>query len=530
MPPDYSAYSREQLLARIKALEDAMPGVPLHLNPPTRPNPSTKSGAAKLVASSSKLALSEAPPIDFRIHARRKIALRFSYAGDEYNGLAHQTLPTPLPTVEGALFAAMAKARLVDPAGGFDACGWERSGRTDRGVSGAGNVVSLWVRSQLKKDPREGAWEPPTMSEQEETAVTSGDTSEVEGASGDDNGLDAFADLDLDAAPARTSIPDAPTHSRELRYAHMLNLILPPSIRIIAWSPVASDFSARFSTLRRHYKYFFSPRGMDLEKMRVAAIKMVGEHDWRNLCRVDASKQLTSFRRRVFRADITKCTNLDADPDNPGVEGLYVFDLIGSGFLYNQVRHIMAVLFLVGSGLEPPSIVDALLNADASSPDPDPSVPLLERRPEYLMSDALPLVLWDCAYKSEDVNWRGDAGADEDEGPGAKSVHYQLSGALERAKIHAALDACFLAAAARYHPPLDDGLPLASPSDVGRNGFANVLLGGGTNARVRRYVPLLERGRRDSVEEINRKWREGRGKRRNNRADESAPIQVDGDE
>ncbi|KZV72283.1 tRNA pseudouridine synthase [Peniophora sp. CONT] len=531
MSPDYSAYTREQLLARIKALEEAMPGVPLHLNAPTPLISSKKApiGAAKLVASSSKLAQSEAPPIDLKIHARRKIAIRFSYAGDEYNGLAHQTLPTPLPTVEGALFAAMAKARLIDPAGGFEACGWERSGRTDRGVSGAGNVVSVWVRSQLRDNPGEGAWEPPGASEDTEKSEVLQEMSEAEGTLSDDDGLGAFADLDLDAAPARTSIPDTPTHSRELRYAHMLNLILPPSIRIIAWSPVTSEFSARFSTLRRHYKYFFSPRGMDLDRMCEAAAKMTGEHDWRNLCRVDASKQLTSFRRRVFRADISKCSNLDSDLENPGVEGLYVFDLVGSGFLYNQVRHIMAVLFLVGSGLEPPSIIDALLNADASSPNPDPSVPLLERRPEYLMADALPLVLWDCAYKDEDVNWRSDAGIDEDDGPGAKSVHFQLSGALERAKIHTALDACFLAAAARFHPPQHDGLPLASPSDVRGIGFANVLLGGGTNARVRRYVPLLERERRESVEEINRKWREGRGKRRKGRV-EDTPTADAGDE
>ena len=267
-----------------------------------------------------------------------------------------------------------------------------------------------------------------------------------------------------------------------------------------------------------------------MEKMRAAAAKMVGEHDWRNLCRVDASKQLTSFRRRVFRADISQCSNLDVDLDNPGVEGLYVFDLVGSGFLYNQVRHIMAVLFLVGSGLEPPTIVEALLNADASSPNPDTSVPLLERRPEYLMADGLPLVLWDCAYKNEDVNWRSDTGADEDDGPGAKSVHFQLSGALERAKIHAALDACFLAAAARFHSPLDDGLPLASPSDAGRVGLANVLLGGGTNARVRRYIPLLDRERRESVEDINRKWREGRGKRRQGRVDNTTARTGPGDD
>jgi tRNA pseudouridine38/39 synthase len=67
----------------------------------------------------------------------------------------------------------------------------------------------------------------------------------------------------------------------------------------------------------------------------------------------------------------------------------YVFDLVGSGFLYHQVRHIMAVLFLVGTGLDRPPIISALMNifpAEANS--------LLESQ----MENSLPLVLWDCAY------------------------------------------------------------------------------------------------------------------------------------
>lgn len=43
-------------------------------------------------------------------------------------------------------------------------------------------------------------------------------------------------------------------------YCFMLNRVLPREIRILAWAPVRSDFSARFDCNQRTYKYFF-PRG-----------------------------------------------------------------------------------------------------------------------------------------------------------------------------------------------------------------------------------------------------------------------------
>jgi len=48
--------------------------------------------------------------------------------------------------------------------------------------------------------------------------------------------------------------------SNELPYCKMLNRLLPKDIRIVAWSPVKEDFSARFDCGSRTYKYWF-PRG-----------------------------------------------------------------------------------------------------------------------------------------------------------------------------------------------------------------------------------------------------------------------------
>ncbi len=111
--------------------------------------------------------------------------------------------------------------------------------------------------------------------------------------------------------------------------------------------------------------------------MRDAAERLLGENDFRNLCKLDASKQIVSFKRKSYAlrsaqfrsSSNTRGSGEDSAAQSPEAS-IYVFDLVGTAFLYHQVRCIMAILLLVGSGLEPPSVVTALLNADRSNPLP----------------------------------------------------------------------------------------------------------------------------------------------------------------
>ncbi|CAK5271451.1 unnamed protein product [Mycena citricolor] len=447
--------------------------------------------------------------IDFACHARRKIALRFCYAGWAYNGLAVQAQPTPLPTVEGVLFAALAKARLVDPDAGMDGCGWERCGRTDRGVSAAGQVVSLWVRSALR--PEEDASR--TGETLGSTRAEDAEAGEEAWGEGDDDFFGAFDETDF-AGPSRSSS----AQEQEFHYAVVLNRILPPTIRIIAWSPVSPDFSSRFSCQSRHYKYFFSADELDVGRMADAASLLVGEHDFRNFCKFDPAKQLTVYTRRVQSATISAVRDSDSD-------GMYVFDLVGNAFLYHQVRHIMAILFLVGSGLEPPSVVSALLNvAPGAEGDADASLPVVDTKPEYQMADGLPLVLYACHYPAGALEWRSDA----ETTTSSEGLYRQMHTALGRSEMFATLNRVFLAAAAVYHPKPPSTLP------IHETGFAvdgktamNVPLGGSEVRWVAKYVPVLERKRGDHFEVVNERWRLGKGARRDERkkaGTEEAPV------
>jgi hypothetical protein len=92
-----------------------------------------------------------------------------------------------------------------------------------------------------------------------------------------------------------------------------------------------------------------------LPSCREGRHRLVGEYDFRNLCKLDPAKkkQITNFRRRILGAKINPVTGTADNPTSQN-DALYVLDLVGAAFLYQQVRHIMAVLLLVGACLSYP--------------------------------------------------------------------------------------------------------------------------------------------------------------------------------
>lgn len=270
----YEKWSKESLIARIRELES------LHLTSssitatidgysarevrtkfkpektisPSRNRQKTRHLTRRLLASTS------ANPTPDRVN-RRKIALKFIYLGTPHSGLAYQSPAPPIPTVEEVLFKALVKTRLVAPhgkngEGGFEECGWSRCGRTDKGVSAAGQVVSLWVRSGGKMGGEEiQVPEEDAVIEEEEEGVGVGDTKGDTDTIDDDLPLPPFdiADYSPNLVSSNLLHPKKPPsfpQPRELNYPEILNHVLPPTIRIIAWSPVAPTFDARFDCRR----------------------------------------------------------------------------------------------------------------------------------------------------------------------------------------------------------------------------------------------------------------------------------------
>lgn len=519
----------------------------------------------------------------FARYGSRKIALRFCYEGWLYGGLALQNDEPPsgilpvrsstssaasttttaanvnaLPTVEGVLLDALVAARLIKESDkrDLDRLDFSRCGRTDRGVSAAGQVISLYVRSQLREE--EGTQQPGWRSAENPPV-------EVD--------ISTLPEEERKKAELKKNKPRP-----ELPYMSLLNRVLPNSIRILGWSPVDESFDSRFSCKHRHYKYFFTApsagssksrnihnsksrrAGLDIKRMQDAANRLVGEHDFRNLCKVDATKQITNFYRYVMSATISpvsppRSVNHNAptneeDDSSAAIqdeEDMYVFDLKGSAFLYHQVRHIMAVLFLVGSGHEEPSVVDALLNTGYTNERPileaqEPSVqkmdlPLVASRPAYEMAADLPLVLWDCAFAPEaGLKWRQDELIEGDDLKDSKG-YLEMKQAHTQLRIKEAISSHFMrayletgqasASSASFVDQAETAGDKEKQSEV-RNRKAcmfEIPLGGGKTARAGKYTPLLERPRSDSVEVVNERWASGQGKRR---AERKAREQAEG--
>ncbi|EPY33908.1 tRNA pseudouridine synthase 3 [Strigomonas culicis] len=115
--------------------------------------------------------------------------------------------------------------------------------------------------------------------------------------------------------------------------------------------------------------------------MHEAIAHFMGEHGFRSFCKLDVVN-VHNFTRTVFEVKIEKSAFLP--------EAVSYLEINANSFLYHQIRCIMEVLFLVGRGLEAPSVVCELLRrADA--------------KPNYPLADGIPLILWDCAFDAADL-------------------------------------------------------------------------------------------------------------------------------
>lgn len=417
--PDYTNWSASQLLKRITDLETQLRNN--RIVPVTDPSVTA--------ALPPKKKQKKDRPFDASRYNTRHIALKFAYLGQRYNGFEHHTgNKTPLPTIEEELWKAFMKTRLIFPTRGaelkegeidWEGTDYSKCGRTDRGVSAFGQVIGIRVRS-LQPMPKEQ----PVQEEEQ------GD--KMQGIEGNAKEQGSKEDKKPESKPW--------DHIRdELPYIQLLNRVLPEDIRMLAWCPTPpTDFNARFNCRERRYRYFFTSPAfapvpgdaglpttatgktlregyLDIEAMRDAAKRYEGLHDFRNFCKVDPAKQITNFERRIFKASIEEvdvsqapagfishpafaqsvgAKNQMGGQGDMSIPKIYTFDVNGSAFLWHQVRHLVAVLFLVGQGFEPPSIISDLLDMEK-----------YPTRPKYEMATDAPLVLWDCIFPDhEDID------------------------------------------------------------------------------------------------------------------------------
>ena len=401
---DYSGWSKSDLLRRIHQLEGNDCDPILNVYDGKKKHNLSEGGPVMKKQKKQKV-------FDFSKYSKRKIALRFSYLGWNYQGLALQGEPTELPTVEEKLMDALFRVKLIGSLEQQE-CEFSRCGRTDKGVSALNQVVSLNVRSKLTAE----------------------------------------------------ELKDPANDRKEIDYIKSINQALPNDIRVHSIClRVPKDFDARFSCTFRHYKYVFHGKDLDIAAMNEAASYFVGENDFRNFCKIDASKQITNFKRTIMMAQIDKIENQD---------GFYVFNLKGTAFLWHQVRCMVAVLLTVAQKLEDPTI-DLLQVEEYSS------------RPTYKMAHDIPLVLYDCGFDEEKVKWS--------------------RGPMRNFNTNAAVDGLWNDY--KVKSIMLDFMRSFTDTPFESSGKVHVNLGDGVGQAMKDYIKYNKRSRLETADQINAKWK-----------------------
>lgn len=134
------------------------------------------------------------------------------------------------------------------------------------------------------------------------------------------------------------------------------NANLPDSISILWAKQVSEDFHARFSAIRRRYRYVilnrrirhallakrvvWEYRPLNESRMAEAAHYLVGEHDFSSYRAMAC--QAKSPVRTLYQLDVIRH------------DELIILDLEANAFLHHMVRNIAGVLMTIGAGEKEP--------------------------------------------------------------------------------------------------------------------------------------------------------------------------------
>ncbi|KAF5565756.1 pseudouridine synthase 3 [Fusarium napiforme] len=514
---NYQSWTKNGLIQKVKELEAELRNRPA---PEPKPEPEPEIQPENEEGDEAKKTKPKGKrKMDPSKYSTRYIALKLAYLGKNYGGFEFQAMANA-PSIEEELWNALTKACLIFPQDerivDFDCCEYSKCGRTDKGVSAFGQVIGLRVRSNrpLPKEQRR-------LSEAGEAMVV------------DEKAGENAEEEPVEETPPFDDIKD------ELQYPRLLNRVLPPDIRILAWCPSPPpDFSARFSCRERQYRYFFtqpaftpepSARGarngwLDIEAMRDAAKRYEGEHDFRNFCKIDPGKQITNFVRTIYEADIEEVKDVSSalpylsgstyvpagglPSDGTVYPKVYSFNVRGSAFLWHQIRHMVAVLFLAGQKLETPDVVTTLLDVKANP-----------CKPNYVMADEVPLVLWDCIFpgtdsapvdpaakKTDGLDWVYLADDPALSKPGPFGVMDGMWAHWRERKLDELLSNQLLQMVSTQRSK-DPSRHVTRPEPSGKQANSVVVYEGGNGGRMGgRYVPLLQKVKLQSPEEQNERY------------------------
>lgn len=176
------------------------------------------------------------------------------------------------------------------------------------------------------------------------------------------------------------------------RLVRSVNALVGPEVVIRRAQVAAPGFDARRAALRRHYRYLVHeaevgdpllakvawtvPGELDLRAMTAGADALLGEHDFRALCRRPPG---TSPEDPIVRRVLHTRWSV-AGPAEPMAAvarwgRLLRFDVSASSFCHQMVRSMVGMLVAVGQRRRTPADVHWMLQRPDRSGAPDPAPP-----------------------------------------------------------------------------------------------------------------------------------------------------------
>jgi tRNA pseudouridine38-40 synthase len=166
-------------------------------------------------------------------------------------------------------------------------------------------------------------------------------------------------------ASGQTAHLDLKPEVKVSEIAKRLNAVLPDDLVITGAKAVPDDFHARYHCLAKQYVYrlqntktpplfdrkyvSWERRPLELQPLRQACKLFEGEQDFKAFMNV--GREMDSTVRNIIRCGVKRR------------QGQLIFSILGTGFLYNQIRIMLGTLIQVGLGKRPPECIKEILES-----------------------------------------------------------------------------------------------------------------------------------------------------------------------
>ncbi len=146
-------------------------------------------------------------------------------------------------------------------------------------------------------------------------------------------------------------------------WLNAINAYLPDDIRIVDVKIVDLDFHARFSAIKKEYRYYIlhnkqdlfkrnymlMQSNLDIDLMNEALQKLIGIHDFKGFCSGSIDKRKETVKQ-IYEAKI----NVIGD--------VLEFVFVSNGFLRYQIRKMMGTIIEIGTKKAPLSVIDKIFD------------------------------------------------------------------------------------------------------------------------------------------------------------------------